>query len=81
MWMQRNLKLNATDFDGFKKEKKKTIKNEKAADNLMAQNLYHIPFLDYLNSGNSHLIQKKMKSHYLELRVNNLVEFSVTILP
>ena len=36
MWMQRNVKLNATDFDGFKKKRKKTIKNEKAADNLMA---------------------------------------------
>ena len=36
MWMQRNVKLNATDFDGFKKKRKKTIENEKAADFLMA---------------------------------------------
>ena len=36
MWMQRNVKLNATDFDGFKNKRKKTIKNEKAADFLMA---------------------------------------------
>ena len=36
MWMQRNVKLNATDFDGFKKKRKKTIENEKADDFLMA---------------------------------------------
>ena len=35
MWMQRNVKLNATDFDGFKK-KKKTIENEKVSDFLKA---------------------------------------------
>ena len=29
MWMQRNVKLNATDFDGFKKEKKKILKMRK----------------------------------------------------
>ena len=34
--MQRNVKLNATDFDGFKKKRKKAIENEKVADLLMA---------------------------------------------
>ena len=29
MWMQRNVKLNATDFDGFKNKRKKLLKMRK----------------------------------------------------
>ena len=69
------MKLNATDFDGFKKKRKKLLK--------MRKRRISITFLSLIISIQATLIsfKKKIKSHYLELRVNNLVEFSVTILP